>query len=83
MPTSAMRFNGRLEFIVMPNFKFYAVNGMDKTLIEADSIELVDEAGNTLELHPRKSDGDITLYAKQRLVIRPLAGNCANVSSEA
>jgi len=67
----------------MPNFKFYAVNGMDKALIEANSIELMDEAGNTLELHPREIDGGIILYAKQRLVIRPLAANCANVSSEA
>lgn len=64
-------------------FKFLAVNGMDETEIEADSIKLIDEFGNELELSPRKSDGEITLYAKHRLVILPQASNCARVSSEA
>ena len=64
------------------NFTFYAVNGMNRTPIDAESIELIDEQGNRLELHPRESNGEITLYAKDRLVIRPVASNCARVSSE-
>lgn len=64
-------------------FKFYAINGMDETEIEADSIELEDQDGNRIELYPRKSDGEITLYAKQRLVIYPVAANCARVESKA
>ena len=64
-------------------FKFYVVNGMKKTEIEADSIELEDQDGNRLGLYPRKSDGEVTLYAKQHLVIHPLAANCARVESKA
>ena len=66
----------------MHEFKFIAVNGTDKTSFPADSVLLVDEDGNTLELCPRRSDGEIRLYADDRLVIRPEAGNAATISSE-
>jgi hypothetical protein len=64
-------------------FEFFAVNGMDKVKIEAYSIELVCEDGSRFELYPRRSDGEVVLYAKRRLVIRPKAANCAGVSDEA
>ena len=64
------------------SFKFYTIDGMKETEIEADAIVLEDQHGNRLELHPRKSDGEITLYAHDKLVIRPIAANCARVNSE-
>ena len=69
----------------MPNFtfKFYAINGMEKAEIKAESVELEDQDGNRLELHPRKSDGEVTLYADKRLAIHPMAANCARVESKA
>lgn len=70
-------------------FKFVAKVGLtniDLSTIEGlehiNNISIVTEDGHELELSPGHSDGEITLYASNRLVIRPRATNCARVSSE-
>ena len=67
----------------MTKSKFFAINGMTETEIEADSIELRCEDGRVFELHPRKSDGEIILSAKRRLVIYPQAANCCRIDGDA
>ena len=59
----------------MFKFKFYAINGIEETEIQADSIKLVTEDGQSFELCPRRSDGDISLYANRKLAIEPRAAN--------
>lgn len=64
-------------------FKFLAINGMDEQEIEADSIKLVCPDGQIFELSPRRSDGEVTLYAKRRLGIAPQAANCVRITDHA
>jgi hypothetical protein len=64
----------------MSKFKFYAIDGMDEREIgKADSIKLVCDDGQIFELSPRKSDGEITIYTRGRLVIEPQASNCVRI----
>ncbi len=64
------------------NFKLFALNRMDETEIQADSIKLICEDGQEFELAPRKSDGEVTLYSKGRLGIRPQASNCIRITDD-
>ena len=59
----------------MTKEKFYAVNGPDKTEIEADSIVLETPDGEQFELMYRPHDQVVALYAKNTLVICPRASN--------
>ena len=62
-------------------FKFYQCNGLGNDVeIQADSIKLVCSDGQEFELLPRKSDGEVTLYAKRRLGIAPRASNCVRLT---
>jgi hypothetical protein len=62
-------------------FKIVVVSGMDEQEVSADSVKIYDESGHYVELHPRKSDGEITLSSKERLIISPMSSNCARVKS--
>lgn len=62
------------------NFKFIAINGIEETEITADSIKLVCEDGQKFELSPRRSDGEITIYADGQLGIKPVASNCIRIT---
>lgn len=59
--------------------KYFAVRGMDLIEIEADSVIVKTEDGQEIEIQFRRSDGEITLSAKKRLGIHPVAANCARV----
>ena len=54
---------------------FYALIGMDTIKIEAEGIILETDDGQKIEIWPRKSDGKISLSAKNRLQINPRAAN--------
>lgn len=60
-------------------FRFIAINGMEETEIDADDIRLVCPDGSTFDLCPRRSDGEVTLYAYGQLIIQPIASNCVRV----
>ena len=63
--------------------KYYARDGMKKTEIEkCDSIELVTDDGQRIELTYRKSDGEIVVSASGRIVVRPTAANCFRVEDQ-
>ena len=67
----------------MAKYKMLVCNGPDTNEVEADSFRVQMENGEWLELHPRRSDGEVTLSARSKLIIRPEAANCARVDSVA
>lgn len=62
-------------------FKLVVCSGMNETELDGDSLRVYTENGQWLELYPRKSDGEITLYASGQLIVRPHAANCVRVES--
>lgn len=66
----------------MHKFRLTAVDGPNEWDVDCDSFRVYNEDGSWIELHPRRSDGDITLSARDRLVVRPVASNCATVETE-
>jgi len=62
-------------------FEFYRYIDGKKERFEAETIELVCEDGTSFELHPRRSDGDVTLSSRG-LNVWPLAANCVRIFGE-
>ena len=63
-------------------FRLVVLDGMEEREIQGDSVRVYFNEHEYVELSPRKSDGEITLYAVTQLVIRPIASNCARVDSK-
>lgn len=64
---------------------YYAIDGMNRTEIKCDSVELVVDDGKfpqKLELQFRKSDEEIALYAEGTLVIIPRSTNTVRIRLE-
>lgn len=57
----------------MRKAKYYAYRGMDKVEIEADSVGIITDDGVDVDLHFRKSEGEISLSVNGRMIIIPYA----------
>lgn len=62
--------------------KFIAHEGMTKTEVEADSISLVTDDGTEVELHFRKSDGEISLSVNGQMLVAPIASNVVRIARQ-
>lgn len=65
----------------MHTFRITAISGMGEREIACNSMRIYSEDGTWVELHPRRSDGEITLAASRRLMIQPTSSNSATVWS--
>jgi hypothetical protein len=63
-------------------YSFFALNGLDREPIEADSILVKLGDGQEFTVSPHHADFDVTIYAGNRLVVRPTASNCARIADE-
>ena len=61
--------------------RYFAINGMEQTLIEASSVAALDDNGNQYELHFRETDKEMSLSVERgQLVIEPRASNVVRLS---
>ena len=62
--------------------KFLALNGMDRTPIEAESIVLECNDGSSYELHFRKNNQEVSLSVERgTLVILPRSSNVCRLEN--
>lgn len=62
--------------------KYYALTDMERKEIECDSIELITDDGQEIELQFSKSDNEISLLANRHLILVPVAANVISIRTE-
>lgn len=61
--------------------KYYAINGLKLTEIDADGLILKTDDGQEVELFYRKSDKIVSISTKGQMVVEPRASNLVYIRS--